>query len=182
MSESGQVILENIAVAAVYWGISYLNWLIFRGVGVLPMPVWPAAAIAIITALYRGWAIAPGIAVGTILANHFLLGASWPFSCCISIMNTLGPILGAMLIKRKSGGRVFFGTPGNIAFGIVVGIVFVPLLSAFGGVGSKYMFGLVTDDKVFTSIIRWAMAHGLGTFFFGIPVLAWLQSRGRHEL
>lgn len=181
MSEVQRKVLENIIVATVYWIVSHLNWLLFSSVGVLPMPVWPAAAVAIVAALYRGWAIAPGIAVGTILANHFSLGAPWALSFCIAVLNTLGPIGGALLIKWKNGGDNHFRTIGNMGFGLLVAVMLVPLITAFGGIGSKYMLGMLPEGKFAVSIVRWAMAHGLGTLFFAVPYFAWVESKVSHE-
>lgn len=177
MSGIQRKFLENLAVCTLYWLVSHLNWLIFSSVGVLPMPIWPAAAISIIAALYRGWAIAPGIAVGTILANHFSLGAPWGFSFCISVMNTIGPIVGALLIRKKNGGDIQLRTAGNMLFGFWVALFFVPVLSALGGIGSKFMLGMLPESKVAISIVRWSMAHALGIFIFAVPYFAWLESR-----
>ncbi len=92
---------ENILVVLAYWGISHLNYTIFQSVGVLPMPIWPAAALAFVVAFYRGWRVAPGIAFGTIMANYYSLHATWIYACCIAIMNTLGPIIGATLMRNR---------------------------------------------------------------------------------
>ncbi|NDV28409.1 MASE1 domain-containing protein [Desulfovibrio sp. JC010] len=181
MSDNRKIIMENLAVAAAYWIVSHLNWVVFSSVGVLPMPIWPAAAVAIIAALYRGWAIGSGIALGTILANHFSLGAPWAFACCIAVMNTLGPLLGASLIRSKNGGGLHFKTAGNMGFAVFVGVFLVPLLTALGGIGSKFMFGFLPAGKVVVSIARWGMAHALGTFVFAVPYFAWLESRVSHE-
>ncbi|NDV22423.1 MASE1 domain-containing protein [Desulfovibrio sp. JC022] len=180
MSDMQRKFLENIAVAAVYWLVSHLNWLIFSSVGVLPMPIWPAAAVAITAALYRGWSIAPGLALGTILANHFSLGAPWGFAFCIAVMNTLAPVLGALLIKKNNGGDLHFRSVGNMGFAIVVGVLLVPLLTALGGIGSKFMLGMLPESKVVISIMRWAMAHALGTVIFAVPYFAWQESRVNH--
>ena len=181
MSDFQRKILENIIVTAVYWMASHLNWLIFSSVGVLPMPIWPAAAVAIVAALYRGWTIAPGIAVGSILANHFSLGAPWLFSFCIAVMNTLGPIGGALLIRWKNGGDTHFRNIGNMGLGLLVAVILVPLISALGGIGSKYMLGMLPEGKFVISIVRWSMAHGLGTLFFAVPYFAWSESKVSHE-
>jgi integral membrane sensor domain MASE1 len=95
-----QIILINGLVALVYWAASYVNWLFFHLVGILPMPVWPSAAVALIAGLYWGWPIAPALAVGTILSNHYLLGATWTYAACVAVMNTLGPLFAVLLVNR----------------------------------------------------------------------------------
>jgi hypothetical protein len=41
-----RLVAANLVIAAVYWGVSWLNWFLFRSGGVLPMPIWPAAGPA----------------------------------------------------------------------------------------------------------------------------------------
>lgn len=40
------LLVLNLIVLATYWGVSHVNWLVFKNVGVLPMPIWPAAGMA----------------------------------------------------------------------------------------------------------------------------------------
>lgn len=137
------------------------------------MPVWPAAAIALIAALNWGWAIAPGIALGAFLANYFSLGASVSFAACISIMNTVGPVVGASLIRSRITDKFKFRSLGDIGYVLAIGVCLVPLMTAIGGIGSKFFLGLLPPDKIAVSVTRWALAHALGTLLFAVPYLVW---------
>lgn len=181
MINYSKIICHNVVVCALYWGVSHLNWMIFSSVGVLPMPVWPAAGVAILYSLYIGWAVAPGIAVGVIFATHFSLGASWAFAVGISVMNTLGPELGAELIRRKVGRKLRFKSFGELVFVMSVGIGLVPLLAGLGGITSKYILGLLPDGEFAVSVARWSLAHSFGNIILAMPVLVWIESRKNHE-
>lgn len=156
-----------------------MNWLVFSSVGVLPMPIWPAAALAILAAMRSGWAVAPGIAAGTILANYFSLNAPLSFAFCISVMNTIGPVLGAAIIKMRITSDLVFKNFTDIIVVLMVGIVLVPMLTALGGIGSKVLLGLLPGDMFWGAYLRWAMAHSLGTLLFALPYIIWTSGRGR---
>ncbi|HNX90871.1 MAG TPA: MASE1 domain-containing protein [Candidatus Omnitrophota bacterium] len=168
-------VAENLAVALAYWLISHLNWLIFKNVGVLPMPIWPAAALAVVVAFYRGWQIAPGIAIGTILANYYSLGAPWGYAVCIAIMNTAGPIIGAGMMRWRVSAKINIRSFGDVMFCFLAIIILVPVLTATGGIGFKWLLGLIPANEVVSAWLKWAVAHSLGTLVFGVPVFAFLK-------
>lgn len=177
MTETNKLLLYNVLVAVFYWGISHLNWMVFSSVGVLPMPIWPAAAVALVAALYWGWGVAPGIAIGAFLANYYSLGASFLFAACISVMNTVGPVVGASLIRMRITDKLKVRSIRDIGYVLMVGVCFVPLLTALGGIGSKFILGMLPADKIAISVARWSMAHALGTLLFALPYLAWVGGR-----
>ncbi len=168
---------ENGAVALGYWFITYLNWLLFSSVGIMPMPIWPAAALALIAALYRGWLVAVGIAVGVVLADSVTLGVSLNLAASVSIMNTLAPILGAVLIKKRISSELKIKSFSDFIVVFLIGCVFVPFVASLGGVGSMLLFGELSTDMALSSIVRWTMAHSLGTLLFALPYLIWAESR-----
>ncbi len=172
-----RLILENLAAALSYWGISHLNWMVFSGVGVLPMPLWPAAALALVVALHRGWRIAPGVAAGVVLANHFSLGAPWSLALCISVMNTIGPVWGAILIKKRITDDLVVNNTNDFVLALLIGVGLVPLLTALGGIGSKFALGMQPSHALPFALGRWAMAHSLGTLLFALPYLIWADGR-----
>ncbi len=159
-----RIVVENLIIALAYWGLSKANFMIFSHVGVLPMPIWPAAALAFVVAFYRGWRVAPGIAVGTVLANHFSLGAPWVFACCIAVMNTLGPVLAAVMIRRRISGKSWPTWSRRD----------VTVLFLASVIGSKWLLGLIPFSAVPQAFLRWDLAHALGTLLFAPPLLIWL--------
>lgn len=172
----GRMIIENIVVLLLYWAISHLNFIVFKSLGVLPMPIWPAAAVAIVAAFYRGWKVAPGIAIGSVLANHISLGGSLQFALLIAILNTVGPILGAYIARKKVGEELQFSSFSDSLIFMVAIIIITPALTATGGIGSKWLLGLLPIEKVPVSWLRWAFAHALGTFVFALPIFLLIKT------
>ena len=167
-------VLQNTIVCIAYWGVSHLNWMVFSSVGVLPMPIWPAAAVALVAAILLGWRIAAGTALGAILANHYSLGASWMYACCIAVMNTLGPVLAAVIVRRTTLGKSWSDWNwSDVTVLFLAGVVLAPLLTATGGVGSKWLLGLIPASAVPTAFARWGLAHALGALLFAPPLLVW---------
>ncbi len=175
-----RLVLENVVVLGAYWGVSHLNWMVFKSVGVLPMPIWPAAAVALVAAVHLGWRIAPGIALGTILANHISLPAPLNHACYIAMMNTLGPVLAAAIIRRSTSGKSWLTwnrTDVTVLF--LAGVVLAPVLTAAGGIGSAWLLGLMSSSDVPRNFMRWGLAHALGALLFAPPLLAWLVRGAR---
>jgi integral membrane sensor domain MASE1 len=175
------ILLVNIGVALLYWLLSHINFLIFKQVGLLPMPIWPAAALAIIVAFYSGWKIAPGLAIGTILANSISLGGSFVFACCIAIMNTLGPIIGASIARKRVSIKINISNIMDVVIFLLATVILVPMLTAFGGIGFKWFLGLLPTEMLFISWLKWSLAHSLATFFFAIPVFAWIRISRKND-
>ncbi len=175
MKLARQILLTNGMVALAYWAVSHLNWLFFRHVGILPMPIWPAAAVAIIAGLYWGWRIAPALAVGTLLANHFSLGASWACSAGIAVMNTAGPLLAVSWANMKR--NVETENVSVRLFKLVVASLFLaPALTATGGIGAQWLLGVIPLETVGPKWLRWFIAHSSGALLFVPPVLAFSSS------
>ena len=167
--------VDNILISFGYLGISYLNFIIFKSLGILPMPIWPAAALALLVSFYKGMKVAPGIAAGAILANHFALRSSWTFACCISIMNTLSPELIAYLLRKRLSAHYILQSFKNFCLCFFLAIILAPILTAMGGIGSKYLLGLMPINDFTISFLKWAMAHSLGTLFFASPIFVYFM-------
>ena len=181
-SESwSRLCLENALIALSYWGLAHLTFLVFRNLGVLPMPIWPPAAVAIVTAFYRGWRIAPGIAAGTILANYFSLNSPWDYAFSLALMNTLGPLLGASIMRRQVSTRIVIGGLVDLVICFFVIFFLPPVLTATGGIGFKYLFGIIPASDVLVNWLKWVIAHSLGTLLFATPVFAFLAFKEPRE-
>ncbi|MBI9103145.1 MAG: MASE1 domain-containing protein [Spirochaetales bacterium] len=175
MNNKKNPVFDNLIFAFLYWGISHLNWLLFSRVGILPMPIWPAAGLAFVGAFYRGWKIAPGIALGTFLSNYISLGAPLLYALLIPVMNTLGPLVGAALARRKVSLELNLIHIEDVLVIFISGILIVPLLTATGGIGFKWMLGLLPAEVLVTSWLKWFVAHLSGTLLIGIPLFAWVR-------
>jgi PAS domain S-box-containing protein len=171
------VVAENIIVAMAYWGLSHINVILFSHLGLFPMPIWPAAALALVVAFFRGLTIAPGIALGVVLADHFSLGIGWSYSLSIAIMNTLGPIAGAALMRNRISLQLKISDAQDLWFCFFSALILVPVLAASGGIGFKWLLGMIPAEAVPVALLKWALAHALATLFFALPAFAWIKGK-----
>jgi integral membrane sensor domain MASE1 len=170
---AGRLVIENVTLALAYWAFAYLAFLVFHRLGVMPMPVWPSAALAIVAAVYRCWRIAPGIASGTVLANYLILNGSISYVLCIAIMNTLGPLVGAAILRHWIATRSSRFGIGDLFVCCFALLIVPPALAATGGIGFKWFFGGLPADQLGVGWMKWAVAHALGILLFATPVFAW---------
>lgn len=166
--------LENVLTLLAYWALAHLTFLVFRHLGVLPMPVWPSAAVAIVMAFCRGWKIAPGIAAGTILANHFSLNSPLGYAFSLALMNTAGPLLGASIMRRQVSPRLAIGGLVDLLVCFCAIVIVPPMLTATGGIGFKFFFGMIPASAIVAGWLKWTIAHSLGALLFATPVFAWM--------
>ena len=167
--------LENAAIALGYALLASLTFMLFRRLGVLPMPIWPSAALAIVVAVYRGGLAAPGLALGTVLANFCILGSSFAFALGIAVMNTLGPLVGGWVVRRLATTRLIIRGPAELLYCFVAIVLLPPILTATGGIGCKWLLGTIAADELVIGWMKWAVAHSLGSLLFAVPVFAWLS-------
>ncbi len=173
--------LENAAIALGYMLLASLAFLLFRRLGVLPMPIWPSAALAIIVAVFRGWCVAPGLALGTVLANFCILGSTLPLALGIALMNTLGPLVGGWVVRRLVTTRLIIRGPVELLCCFAAIVLLPPVLTACGGIGCKWLLGMIPADQLAISWMKWAVAHALGSLLFAVPVFAWLSFKEEEQ-
>ena len=170
-------IVENLLVAGLYWGISHINWMLFKAGGVLPMPIWPALAVAFAAALIRGWKVAPGIAAGTLLANTLSLGGSVVFASGIAVMNTAGPVLAAYLCRRNTSSINPFQTLRDTFIFLFYGVILVSLMTSTGAEFFKWMLGLVQTENIPLDWLRFLLANITGSLLFTPVIAGWFFER-----
>ncbi len=94
-------------------------------------------------------------------------------------MNTIGPIVGAVLIKKRISNDLVVKNMNDFIIALLIGIGLVPLATALGGIGSKHLLGMLPPGAFPVALARWAMAHSLGTLLFALPYLIWADGRKR---
>ena len=165
----------TIEISLSYWFLSHLNWIVFNKLGVTPMPIWPAASVALLSALHFRWKAIPGLIIGTVLANHISLGAPLELALGISIMNSAAPVAGAIFITKYMTIPVDIENIQKPSLIILIGILLIPLCTAVGGIGSKILLGLIKKAMIPEAIVQWTMAHMIGTILLSIPYLTWFS-------
>ncbi|MHB1706870.1 MAG: bifunctional diguanylate cyclase/phosphodiesterase [Acidithiobacillus sp.] len=140
------------------------------------MPFWPFAGLAAFAVLVMGWRIAPGIFVGSYLANMALFGWSVPGALAVSLGNTVGPLIGLRVLQRGRPSWSNFFCVGDVGWYLLT----MSLLNA----GISTLFGLVGNpafhwDSAFPANfwVSWMIAYASSTILFGpLFYLWWRQS------
>lgn len=167
--------VENAAIAVCYTLLAAVAFALFRRLGILPMPIWPSAALAIVVAVFRGWYVAPGLALGTVLANYCILGSPLALALGIAVMNTLGPLAGGWVVRRLTTSQLIIGGPWELLLSFFAIVLLPPLLAASGGIGCKWLLGMIAAEHLTVGWMKWVVAHALGSLLFAVPVFAWLS-------
>lgn len=172
-----RLVLGNGAVAVAYWGVTQVAMLIFAGYGVLPLPFWPAAALALSVALLGGWRWAPGVALGVVLANVLALGAPLLLACSLALMNTLAPFWAAAEIRRRCGTDVPLFKLKDVTWFVLFGALLAPALVGLWGGLSLWGWGQVEVTALPGLWLRWWVAHACGVLAFAPLLLAGWRDR-----
>ncbi|MBM9616767.1 MASE1 domain-containing protein [Desulfobulbus rhabdoformis] len=171
---SRRLALETAAVVAAYWLMATAANALFSSWGIMPMPISFPAGLALIFAVLRGWQSAPGIFIGTIVANVSAFGAPIAYAMCVGLANCMGAIAGGLIVRqyimRKN---TKFGFAG-VLFCFFVTLVIPPVISASGGMSCKWLLGLIPYGQFAIGWMKWVIAHTTGILLVGLPVLAWL--------
>ena len=93
-------LVANLLTALIYFVVSVPIAKFFAAFGFFPSPFWPGAGIALFAVVLMGWTVAPGIFLGSAVANGVLFTAPVEAVFLISITNMLGPLVGGMLLRR----------------------------------------------------------------------------------
>ena len=173
----GTVFLLTVGVSAAYWGVSHLIWSIFHQYGMLPAPIWPAAALALVAAMRYGARVAPGLFLGAVLANWQSLGAPVGIALGIGVMNTVAPILCARMIVERTRTRVPFDSIAHVAVFALAGVLLHAALTATGGITSLVIGGRLPVEAAPTAWLRWWIAHASGVMLFAPALLLWWEDR-----
>ena len=173
----GRLLLVTVGVSLAYWGISWLNWALFKRGGILPMPIWPAAGFAIAVAYRFGWGAIPGLYLGALLANAVTLGSGWGLAAIIGIMNALGPWLAVHVVRLRTENRDPFQTVRDFAIFASLAVVVHPALTATGGIGGRLLLGDIAAGAFLERWQHWWLGHAAGTILFAPILLLWMAPR-----
>jgi PAS domain S-box-containing protein len=164
-------------VAVSYWAISWANWVLFQGAGILPMPIWPAAGLAVALVYHRGGRVVPGLMLGAFLANAITLGSGWQMALIVGLVNGLGPwaaLAGARIFSRR---REPYGDMHDTIIFIIWAVFIHAALTATVGVGGRLLLGQLSQPDLFMAWLRWWLAHAAGTVLFAPLLLSWFFPR-----
>jgi len=159
LSPAAQWCLIVLAVAASYFvaGQIGIQWAIVRG---QISPLWPAAGVALAVPMLLGPRFWPGIALGALLTN-ITLGPSLLVVLVISAGNTLGPLLGYYVMRRR-GFRTQLDRLPDVVLLVVVGAIGGTAISAVVGTGALVLEGALVPGEFWTTALVWWTGDAMG--------------------
>jgi len=144
--------------------------------------VWPAAGIALAGILLCGWAVWPGIFIGSILVNIWAsldattsatVFSSFSLPVIIAAGATLQAVAGAFLIKRFIGYPNPLDRLNNIFKMLALGGPVSCLVGATIGVSCLLLIGIIQGNQYFLNWWTWWLGDTIGVFLLLPLVLVW---------
>ena len=171
---AGRWTLVNLIAIVAYFALGLVVNLFFAAYGVFPAPIWLPTGIAMVTAMIGGVRVLPGLFLGSFLTNTILFAAPFWVAAIISATNALGPVAGALLLRRlRPENGLFTSFVGVIAF-LACTTFLSPAISATGGaigisVGHPFVF-----DTFYGTWVNWWLTDSGGTLYLAPALVLWL--------
>jgi signal transduction histidine kinase len=175
----------NLAVALLYFGLGLIVSRFFAAYGLFPAPIWLPASIAMVAAMIGGLRLAPGLFLGSFLANHVLFAPPLHITAIVSLGNAFGPVAAALLMRRlRLAGRLFTSFGGVAGF-LACTTLLAPAISAAGGTLALAV-GKPFDASASYSIwLTWWLSDSGGTLYLACALILWLglerEPEGRED-
>lgn len=130
-----QSLLWSLGTVAAYallaWGVA--------GLRTDALMLWPSAAVAVIAVLARGPRIAPAVFVASWLSNHYIVGWGLDASTLIAAGDTLGPLLGLWVLRRRRAGWQGFQVVADaVWFVSAMGLLNAGVCALIGTIGASW--------------------------------------------
>ena len=166
--------IANLAVAALYCSLGWAVSHFFAQYGLFPSPIWLPASIALVAAMIGGLRMAPGLFLGSLIANYALFDPPLYEACIISAGNSLGPILGAVALRRLRPEAGLVARFRGVVIFILCAILLHPFLTATTGT-----LALVASEGLPLNLlpgiwVKWWLSDSGGTLFFAPALILWL--------
>ncbi|HKR20675.1 MAG TPA: ATP-binding protein [Stellaceae bacterium] len=174
-------LVANVVVAALYFLLGIAVARFFATYGLFPAPIWLPASIAMVAAMVGGPRLFPGIFLGSLLTNDLLFAPAFYITVVISITNGLGPVIGAVVLRRlRPRGGLFTSFAGVLAF-LVCTTFLNPAITATGG-GIAETLGHPDLSLFYSICVNWWLSDSGGTLYLAPALILWLGLEQEPEL
>lgn len=159
-------------VALAYYAGAKLG-LAYAVVGGAVSLVWPSSGIALVALLVMGFAVAPGIAIGSILAN-LSVGVPLPVAAVIGLGATVAALTGAILLKRVAGFHITLDRIKDVLAFIILAATVSTAVSAMIGAAALSGGGLVPVTEYGAAFLKWWLGDMMGVLVVAPALLSLL--------
>ena len=166
--------LANLVVAILYCTLGWAVSQLFASYGLFPSPIWLPSSIALVAAMVGGLRMLPGLFLGSLVANYALFDPPLYEACIISLGNALGPILGALAIRRLRPAAGLFARFRGVVIFILCAIILHPVVTASTGTFALVVSEGLPGELVPGVWVKWWLSDSGGTLFFAPAFILWL--------
>jgi len=171
-SPVGQAILI-LLLGVIYFATAKMG-LIFAFAHTHITALWPPSGIAFVAFFLMGRWVWPAILLGDFVAN-LSTGTPMLLSAVIGVGNTLGPLIGAELLRRTRNFRPDFSRTWDVAIFGLFGIALCPIISASIGVLALHFWKLMPLGKTAEGWLAWWSGDAMGVLVLA-PIFLLLKS------
>ncbi len=171
----------TVVVAGLYLAAAVSVALYFEAFGLFPAPVWPAAGVALAACVVRGRYVWPGIFLGSFVANAMLFDSPYSVAAAISLGNTLGPGLGAELMRRAyrpTSHEMYMRE--TMAF-LLLGVALHATITGINGAVTSALAGINPEKSPVSTAVSWFLSDASGALLVAPVALLWPRARREHR-
>jgi signal transduction histidine kinase len=167
-------VLANGAVALGYFLMGFVVSRFFAAYGLFPAPIWLPTGIATVAAMMGRIRLLPGIFLGSVLANAILFAPPLHITLIISSTNALGPVIGALLLRRlRPANGLFTSLAGVVAF-LVCTTFLSTGISAGGGALAMSLGQAFDPTQFYSTFVNWWLTDSGGALYLAPAIILWL--------
>ncbi len=135
--------------------------------------VWPSSGIALVALLVMGFAVAPGIAIGSVLAN-ISVGVPLPVAMVIGLGATAAALTATLLLKRVARFQIALDRVKDVLAFIALAATVSTAVSALIGATALFAGGLVSVTEYGAAVLKWWLGDMMGVLVVAPPLLSLL--------
>src|SRR5262245_57104339 len=178
MARALRDLAASLVLAAAYFGAAKLG-LVFAFFANSVSLFWPASGIAVAVLVLYGLRLAPGVAIGSFLAN-LSLGSPPLTAAVMGLGATLAAVAAAWLLTRSGADAGDRFDPALPRVRDVLRLIFpaalgTPVIAAAIGVAALAQAQLIESERVIRAGVAWWAGDALGVLLFAPLVLAWAR-------
>ncbi|CAB3646930.1 hypothetical protein LMG24238_00825 [Paraburkholderia sediminicola] len=135
--------------------------------------VWPSSGIALVALLALGFEVAPGIVVGSLLAN-VSVGVPLPVAAVISVGAIVAALTAAILLNRVARFQITLDRIKDVLALIALAAVLSTAVSALIGATAVFAGGLMPVAEYGAAFLKWWLGDMMGVLVVAPPLLSLL--------
>ncbi|NOV27611.1 sensor histidine kinase [Cupriavidus necator] len=132
--------------------------------------VWPSSGIALVALLTMGFDVAPGVALGSVLAN-MSVGIPAHVAAVIGLGATGAALTATWLLKRVARFQVSLGRIRDVLAFIILAATLGSALSALIGATALWAGGLLSVNEYSAAFLKWWLGDMMGVLVVAPPLL-----------